>query len=408
MNGIKRFRKLAGAGLAFALVAGTVVPVQNVTTVYAEEETGQSIDMSTSYPGITMKAGENASFNLNFSSSSGNGCDADLSIEEIPDGWEGYFSGNGSEISRVHIAGAGIGDSTDSGSTATFTLTVPDDAEEGTYEIKLKADAGSQGSDELELKVIINETEAGQSSFTTEYPEQQGASGTAFSFDAVLTNSRGTAETYSLSADAPTGWTVSFTPSSESSQVASVPVEAGASENITIAVTPPETITEGEYTIPCTASSSSDTLTTELKVTITGSYKVELTTPTGNLSFDAYSNVKKSVTLKINNTGNVDLENLQLSASSTPSDWEVTFSEDTIDTLAAGETKEITAYVTPSEDAVTGDYVTTLKVSNDETQSEAQFRVSVKVRTTWGIAAVAIIAALAAGLYFVFKKYGRR
>ena len=86
MNGIKRFRKLAGAGLAFALVAGTVAPVQNVTTVYAEEETGQSIDMSTSYPGITMKAGENASFNLDFSSGSGNGCDADLSVEEIPDG----------------------------------------------------------------------------------------------------------------------------------------------------------------------------------------------------------------------------------------------------------------------------------------------------------------------------------
>jgi uncharacterized membrane protein len=57
---------------------------------------------------------------------------------------------------------------------------------------------------------------------------------------------------------------------------------------------------------------------------------------------------------------------------------------------------------------VTGDYVTSISVKNDETSASADFRVSVKTSTTWGIAAVAIIIVLIAALGAIFKKYGRR
>ena len=113
------------------------------------------------------------------------------------------------------------------------------------------------------------------------------------------------------------------------------------------------------------------------------------------------------MTLSITNTGNVDLENLNLT-SSAPTDWEVEFSESTIELLEAGATQEITAYITPDADAITGDYLTTLTVSNDETSADAQFRVSVKIRTTWGIVAVAIIVVLVILLGCIFKKFGRR
>ena len=145
----------------------------------------------------------------------------------------------------------------------------------------------------------------------------------------------------------------------------------------------------------------------ELSIEITGTYGVSLSTPTGNLSLDAYANDQRSVTLSITNTGNVDLENLNLT-SSAPTDWEVEFSESTIELLEAGATQEITAYITPDADAITGDYLTTLTVSNDETSADAQFRVSVKIRTTWGIVAVAIIVVLVILLGCIFKKFGRR
>lgn len=415
MKKMKSFKQKMGLlGMTAVLLTGTLTSV-NVSPVWAAEETdaaeadSQGFDMSTSYPGVSAKAGETVSFTLNFASLTGDSYDAALSVESIPEGWSGTFRGDESQISRIHIsAESSISDSSEeSGNTATFSLTIPEDAEEGTYQIELLADDGSGNEDLLELEVTVDQTETGQGNFTTEYPEQQGASGTSFSFDATLVNNRGAAQSYSLSAEAPSGWQVSFTPSGESSQVASIEVEAGSSAGLTIDVTPPETITEGEYTIPCTAVSASETLSTDLVVTITGTYDLTVSTPSGNLSLDAYANTEESFTLTVTNTGNVDLSNINLS-SSLPTDWEADFSESTIDTLEAGASKEVTVNLTPSSDAITGDYVATITASTDETSSEAQFRVSIKTHTSWGIVAVVIIIALLVCLGLIFKKYGRR
>lgn len=387
-------------GMAAAIMTGLLASAGTLSVSAAEE----SLDMSTDYPGITVKAGENVNFDLDFKSLTGEDYDAALSVESIPDGWEGYFKGNTSQITRVHVEDA---ENEDDKVSATFSASVPDDAQEGSYNIRLKADAGNGNSDILDLEVVVNEEETGQSNFTSEYPEQQGASGTSFSFDSTIVNNKGTEQSYSLSAEAPAGWMVSFTPSGESSQVASVAVDAGASQGMTVAITPPETIKEGEYTIPCTAVSANETLSMELKVTITGSYDVDLTTPNGNLSIDAYADSEKTVTLSIVNNGNVDLQNLNLT-SSLPTDWEVSFDESTIDLLEAGATKEVTAHITPDSNALTGDYVATITVSNEETTDSAEFRVSVKTHTSWGIFAAAIIVVLLAALYGIFKKYGRR
>ena len=132
-----------------------------------------------------------------------------------------------------------------------------------------------------------------------------------------------------------------------------------------------------------------------------------MSTPDQLLSFDAYENEESTVTLSITNTGNVDLTNVNLS-SSAPTGWEVSFSESAIDTLEAGATREVTAYVTPGENAMTGDYVTTITATNAETTASADFRVSVKTSTVWGVAAVAIIVVLVCILGVIFKKYGRR
>ncbi len=94
--------------------------------------------------------------------------------------------------------------------------------------------------------------------------------------------------------------------------------------------------------------------------------------------------------------------------SSAPNGWTVRFEKPSIDVLKAGSTQQITAYIKPSKDAISGDYVTTIKASCDETSSEANFRVTVKTTMLWGVVALIIIAALGGGLSYVFRKYGRR
>ena len=107
------------------------------------------------------------------------------------------------------------------------------------------------------------------------------------------------------------------------------------------------------------------------------------------------------------NTSNVPLENISLT-SSAPAGWTVEFDNSTIESLDAGATKGVVAHITPGEDAMTGDYVTSISASVAETSASAEFRVTVKTATVWGIVAIAVIAALIAGLGYVFKKYGRR
>ncbi|MDO4320954.1 MAG: NEW3 domain-containing protein [Lachnospiraceae bacterium] len=402
MKRVEGLNRRMGAGMAAALMAAALI---GTTPVYAAGESG--IDMSTDYPGITVKAGETISFPLDFASLDGEGHDIALTAEEMPESWTGYFKGGNNQITKVHVNADTASEEQSKDNLADFSLTVPEEAEEGVYEVALKADAGAGNTDTLNLEVTVSQEETGESNFTSEYPEQQGISGTVFSFDTTIVNNRGTNQSYSLAAKAPEGWQVTFTPSGETANVASLAVDAGSSQGLTVAITPPENVEKGDYTIPCTAVSANDTLTAELTVSITGTYSVALSTPDGRLSLDAYENKESAVTLSVTNTGNVDLTNLNLS-STAPTDWEVRFEESTIDTLEAGATKEVTAYIKPCENAVTGDYVTSVSISNSEASSNADFRVSVKTSTTWGIAAAAVIVVLAGGLVFIFKKYGRR
>ena len=380
------------------LTALLLTVLATVSSIDAKASGG--LELYTDYPGISAKAGDDQSISMYVANDSGSAVEVSLTVSSLPDGWTGYFTGDGSEVSRVHVQD---GDEID----VDFQLEIPDDEELGTYTVVLEAVSDTGLTDTLELTFEIAETAYGEGSLDIEYPEQEGASGTSYSFSATLINNSAAAQTYSLSANAPSGWTVYFTPSSESTYVASVEVEAESSEGLTISVTPPTNVEAGEYTIPISAISGSESLSGELSVTVTGTYEITLSSSTGALSFDAYVNKEADVVLTVTNNSNVDLENITLS-SSAPTDWTVTFEQSTIETLESGATAEITAHVTPSDTAITGDYEVDFSAECDETSDSAAFRVSVKTQTIWGIVAILIIVLLLLGISWVFKKYGRR
>ena len=151
------------------------------------------LEFYTDYPGISVKAGDSQTISMYVSNTSGSGLDADLSIVSIPDGWEGYFSGSGSQISRVHVENGAE-------STVTFNLEIPEDAAEGDYTVQLQATSDTGLTDVTDLVLSIQEVQYGQGSFEAEYPEQEGASGTAFSFSTTLVNNSAADQSYSLSA----------------------------------------------------------------------------------------------------------------------------------------------------------------------------------------------------------------
>lgn len=413
--GIARDAVLAGllcSSLALALIpqrsfaagTGSAEPAAESTVT----KSGTDVVFSTDYPGVSMKPGDTSTFSLYLTNDGDTQADVTLSAEDLPDGWSGSFKGSSSEVSMVHVS---AGQTKDDSPTLNYALSVPDDAKEDTYTVTLTAkseDGSVDASLPLTVKIDKNEEAVAAGEFTADYPEQEGASSASFSFSTTLKNNSAENATYALAADdAPEGWTVSFTPSGAGAQTASVPVDAGSSETITVAVTPAQDVEQGDYTIDCTATSGAEKLTLPLTVTITGTYGMTLTTPTGNLSAKAYAGEAKKVTLQIQNTGNVALTNVQLTSQAS-TDWTVEFDESTIDSIDAGATKEVTATITPAKDAILGDYVTAITAKNDQTSSECDLRVSVQNHTGWGIVAVVIIAALVCGLAAIIRKFGRR
>lgn len=388
--------------ILFAVLSIAMVLVLFITAIPAYAAGG--LELSTDYPGISVKPGDNLKIPIEIRNSTGSGMDVKLDITSLPENWEGYLQGGSFQVNTVHVK------SGDSGAEATLHLTVPEELTEGTYYVEVQASGVSGAQSSLNLAFEVSSKKAGAGSFTSEYPKQEGASGTSFSFSTTLINNGLTPKSYSLSSNAPMGWKVRFTPSADSTTIAGIDLEAGESKGITVSVVPPENIEAGTYDISCSAVSSDETLKTDLQVVITGTYGLAVSTPDGRLSFDAYSNKVSDVTLNVTNTGNVDLENVSIN-SSAPSGWTVTYSnldENVISSIPAGTTTEVIAHVEPGNDTITGDYITSFTASSTGVSGSADFRVSVKTSTLWGAVAILIILATAGGLGYVFRKYGRR
>ena len=407
----KAVRSVCGL-LAAGLLAAAVMPMHAA----ADEEEAQpqqiteaeagKVTFSTDYPGVTIKPGGTSTFTLYITNTGSEETTVELSAEDLPEGWEGSFKGSSNEVSMVHV---GACQKKEDSPSLSYSLTVPEDTKEDIYTISLNAKGGDvDESLALTVKVDAEEKKIGAGEFSTDYAQQEGDSGTKFSYTTTLTNNSGENMTYSLSAEgAPEGWTVTFTPSDTTTATSSVPVDAGASSTIKAAIVPAQNVTAGEYPITLVAACAGETLELPVTVKITGTYSLTATTPTGNLSTSAYAGETKDVALSIQNTGNIDLTAVSLKAQAS-TDWEITFDQDTINEIPAGGSAEVTAHITPAKDAILGDYVTIITASNDAVSSDCALRISVQNHTSWGIAAVAVIAVLVLGLVLIIRRFGRR
>ena len=407
----KAVRSVCGL-LAAGLLAAAVMPMHAA----ADEEEAQpqqiteaeagKVTFSTDYPGVTIKPGGTSTFTLYITNTGSEETTVELSAEDLPEGWEGSFQGSSNEVSMVHV---GAYQKKEDSPSLSYSLTVPEDTKEDIYTISLNAKGGDvDESLALTVKVDAEEKKIGAGEFSTDYAQQEGDSGTKFSYTTTLTNNSGENMTYSLSAEgAPEGWTVTFTPSDTTTATSSVPVDAGASSTIKAAIVPAQNVTAGEYPITLVAACAGETLELPVTVKITGTYSLTATTPTGNLSTSAYAGETKDVALSIQNTGNIDLTAVSLEAQAS-TDWEITFDQDTINEIPAGGSAEVTAHITPAKDAILGDYVTIITASNDAVSSDCALRISVQNHTSWGIAAVAVIAVLVLGLVLIIRRFGRR
>ncbi|HSR72847.1 MAG TPA: NEW3 domain-containing protein, partial [Kiloniellales bacterium] len=91
-----------------------------------------------------------------------------------------------------------------------------------------------------------------------------------------------------------------------------------------------------------------------------------------------------------------------------PQGWKVAFDPKTLPGLEPGGEAKVKALITPASQAIAGDYQVTLRANGDGASDSAEFRITVRTPTLWGIAGVLVIAVALGVLTLAVMRYGRR
>jgi uncharacterized repeat protein (TIGR01451 family) len=140
---------------------------------------------------------------------------------------------------------------------------------------------------------------------------------------------------------------------------------------------------------------------------ISGQPRLDISGREGLVSTRATAGKETTVPIVITNTGTAPADNVELSGSA-PSGWKVTFDPKTIDHIAPGANKEVQGLITPTEKAIAGDYVTTIRAFTRGESASTTFRVTVTTSTMWGIAGVGIIGVALLVMVGAVTWFGRR
>ena len=352
--------------------------------------------LSTPYPDVAVEAGTSVTFPLRISSSGRRR--VALDVADVPRGWTATLRGGGFV---VH----GVVTDPDTPPTVDLEVEVPPEARPGSHTIVVTARTGGVTT-RLPLELRIEREVAGAVSLEAEFPQLQGAADTPFTFNLTLENDTPRELRFNLDAVGPEGWIVSASPSGQT-QAATATVAGGSSTTITVEADAPDDAAAGSYPLQVTASAGSQTVTTDLEAEVTGSFALTLTTPDERLNAEVTAGGASPVQLLVINDGSSPLVDVSLTATP-PGEWEVTFEPERIDQIPPGESAPMTALITPSGDAVAGDYLVNFSASAGEATGDIELRTTVQTSAAWGVVGLVLIVIAFAALFAVFRRFGRR
>jgi len=383
-------RRLRGVLLASAFVLATV-PALAPAALAAD-----ALSLTTPFPAVSVSPGNRVSFNLSVKTSQT--ARVDLSLSGVPSSWTATLHGGGFVVSAVQTSGTAA-------TEVRLDIDVPADAT-GTTTITVSAE-GNGATATLPLDIKSEANASGEVKVDTDIDSQKGSSDTTFTFNLNVLNQKDQDLSYSAAAgQTPPGWTVT-TALTGSSQATSATVKAGGTSGVTVTVKAADNTDAGTYPVSIITTVGAEQFTTDLSIEITGSYSLTLSTPDQNLAARGPSGSATEETFTIQNTGTAPVTNVAVSGTP-PANWTVTFDPKTIDSIPPNQSVSVKAQITPSGSAIAGDYNIAFKATAKEASANADVRFTGETSILGAILGAAVIVAAIGGLYWVFRRYGRR
>jgi len=384
------------AALAFAAIAASLAPIAKADDA-AKDVKG--LYLISDYPAVTLRPGETSSINLKLHNYDLAPERLALSVSGVPAGWTATLMGGGQPIAAAMPA-------TNSSVSLELRLDVPKNATVGTQTLTVSATGGSTNV-ELPIAVTLAKDLPAKLTLTPQLPELRGTSRSTFEYQLGIKNDSGKKLTVSLSAQAPQNFDASFTENYGSQELNAVPVDPGQTKDVKLKVRPPNTAAAGSYKVVARVGAEDASATADLTLDITGQPKLDISGREGLVSTRASAGKESTVPVVITNTGTAPADDVELSGSA-PSGWKIIFDPKSVDHIAPNQNKEVQALITPTEKAIAGDYVTTIRASARGESASTTFRVTVTTSTMWGIAGVGIIGIALLVMVGAVARFGRR
>jgi uncharacterized membrane protein len=351
------------------------------------------------YPAVSVRPGETSSISLRLQNYALPPQRLALTVSGVPVGWTATLMGGGQPVAAAMPA-------TNSSVTLELRLDVPKDATIGTQTLTVSA-AGDSAKVDLPVAVTLAKDLPAKLTLTPQLPQLRGTSKSSFEYQLNIKNDSGKKLTVALSAQAPQNFDTTFTEQYGSQELNAVPVDPGQTKDVKLKVTPPNTAGAGDYKVTARVAAEDASVATDLGLTITGQPRLDVSGREGLVSTRASAGKETSVPVVITNTGTAPAEDIQISGSA-PSGWKVEFDPKTIDRIAPNDNKEVQALITPTDKAIAGDYVTTVRAAARGESASTTFRVTVTTSTMWGIAGVGIIGVALLVMVGAVARFGRR
>ncbi len=393
--------------IIFLVVLGfMIISVSNFANAEDEKKPARAIVMAPEYPGVVIAKDEDVSMDIIFHNKGRSDEDVSVWIAEKPKDWQAKIKTYRFTVTGIHVPS---GDD----KTLTFEADPDEGVKPGEYQFRINArtlDGKFRMSQTVSVKVTADDGKSKEPKgvkLTTSYPVIRGPSDATFEFSLEVDSKLDEDAVFDLLALGPQGWEINFKPAYETKYIPSRRNKAKPSTSVAVEVKPAMGTEAGEFPIDVRISSGDANAEAKLMVVLTGTYGLEVGTPSGLLSLDARQGRPANMSFYVRNTGSAKNSDIKFMTFK-PENWKVEFKPEKIDAIEAGDLKQVEVIITPYEDALVGDYSVGVNVEGEKASKSIEFRTTVKASAAWGWIGIGIIVVVIGGLLGLFRWLGRR
>ncbi len=227
-------------------------------------------------------------------------------------------------------------------------------------------------------------------------------------YEMTLRNIGKSDDTFRLGAeDLPQGWYVRYEAKAvHGTDISEIYVKSGEEKGLVIEAIPPHDVAVGDYRIPLVIDSSAASYAENLTAKIKGSY--DLRVYAEKYQYPVNKGDPLTFSIKLTNAGNAGTLTNVKTVISAPDGWSAEITPDTIAGIPSGESAVVNLRIVPPGNIVASEYKISVKVTSDQTEKNDDFRVVVKEQSLVAVFGVLLLALIAGGVYYMFRKYSRR